>query len=203
MPEPYPYNSYAFSETSKRAIQASIDLSKDLKDESVATGHLIYGLAKDPSVCLHHIFKDLNVDPDMFSGYVKSLPREAEGFRDTVFNRHVFTVFERAQQTSKHLGAKIIEPEHIALALMSVKAGSCYETLKEFSIDPDYVRLLIMEALGLEVEDAPEVALVNFVEGTLLAGSNAVNEYFVRNGAHAIRLASSAIRMASSPTRMT
>ena len=40
--------------------------------------------------------------------------------------------------------------------MLSVKAGSCYETLKEFSIDPDYVRLLILEAMGLETEDAPD-----------------------------------------------
>ena len=110
----------------------------------------------DESTCLHHIFKDLNVDPDMFSGYVQSLPREAEVYDDNPFNRHVHTVFERARETAQALGSKQVIPEHLAIAAMSVRAGSCYETLKEFSIEPDYVQGLILEAMGLEPEDAPE-----------------------------------------------
>ena len=118
---------------------------------------MIYGLTVDPSVCLFHIFRDLNVDPDMFSDYVQSLPREPESERGAPYNRHCHTVFERARETAEQLGCKgNVQPEHIAVALLSVKAGSCYETLKEFSIDPDYVRLLIMESMGLETEDAPD-----------------------------------------------
>ena len=145
-----------FSPKAQAAIKAAEELAERLGDKSVATGHLIYGLALDPSVCLHHIFKDLNVDPEMFSGYVNSLPREPAGQNGAQFNRHVTTVFERARETAKKLGEKIVLPEHIAVAMMSVKSGSCYETLKEFSIDPDYVRILIMESLGLLTEDAPD-----------------------------------------------
>jgi ATP-dependent Clp protease ATP-binding subunit ClpB len=152
----YPFDQFSFSAKSQTAIKAALELAQTLQDQSVATGHLIYGLTVDSSVSLHHIFKDLNVDPDMFSLYVKGLPRESEGFRGTSFNRHVHTVFERAQQTAQELGSKLVEPEHMAIAMMSVKAGSCYETLKEFSIDPDYVRLLVLESMGLEAEDAPE-----------------------------------------------
>ena len=144
------------SEKTQRAFKAAEELAERLGDKSVATGHLIYGLTADQSVVLHHIFKDLNVDPEMFAGYVQSLPREPEVQRGAPFNRHVHTVLERARETAAKLGSKVIEPEHIAVALMSVKTGSCYETLKEFSIDPDYVRLLIMESMGLESDDAPD-----------------------------------------------
>ena len=137
------------------AIKKAEELAQLLADESVATGHIIYGLTVDQSVCLNHIFQDLNVDPDMFSGYVKSLPREP-AVPNGPFNRHVKTVFERAKDAARQLGSTVVEPEHLALALLSVKAGSCYETLKEFSVDPDYVRILIMEALGLEADDAPD-----------------------------------------------
>ena len=145
-----------FSPQAQKAVRAAEQLAQQLGDKSVATGHLIYGLTADPSVCLHHIFKDLNVDPDMFSGYVQSLPREPEVQKGAPYNRHVQTVFERARETAAKLGAKRVDPEHLAVALMSVKTGSCYETLKEFSVDPDYVRLLVMESLGLESEDAPD-----------------------------------------------
>ena len=44
----------------------------------------------------------------------------------------------------------------MALALLSIKAGSCYETLKEFSIDPEYVQQLILQSMGLAPEMVPE-----------------------------------------------
>ena len=88
-----------FAEKTVQAIQCAQELAKRLGDESVATGHVIYGLTVDRSVCLHHIFQDLNVDPDMFSGYVKSLPREP-AVPNGPYNRHVKTVFERAKDAA-------------------------------------------------------------------------------------------------------
>jgi ATP-dependent Clp protease ATP-binding subunit ClpA len=144
-----------FAEKTVQAIKKAEELAKQLGDESVATGHLIYGLTVDKSVCLHHIFQDLNVDPDMFSGYVQSLPREPAAMSGP-YNRHVNTVFERAKDAAQQLGSKKVQPEHLALALLSVKAGSCYETLKEFSIDPAYVQTLILQAMGVDPEMVPD-----------------------------------------------
>jgi len=145
-----------FSEKSTKAVQEAQALAERLGDESVATGHLVYGLSIDPAVCLFHIFRDLNVDPDMFASYVKSLPREPEMEHGGPFNRHCRTVFDRGRETAETLNAEQVDPEHLAIALLSVKAGSCYETLKEFSIDPDYVRMLILESMGLEAEASPD-----------------------------------------------
>ena len=117
-----------FSDKSILATQKAEELAKQLNDESVATGHLIYGLSIDQSTCLHHIFLDLNVDPDMFSGYVNSLPREPEE-PGGPWNRHCRTVFGRARDAAQQLGSKTVLPEHLALAVLSIKAGSCYETL--------------------------------------------------------------------------
>lgn len=144
-----------FAEKTVLAIKKAEELAQQLADESVATGHVIYGLTVDRSVCLHHIFHDLNVDPDMFSGYVQSLPREP-GVNNGPFNRHVRTAFERAKDAAQQLGGKKVEPEHLALALLSIKSGSCYETLKEFAIDPAYVQTLILQAMGLDPEIVPE-----------------------------------------------
>ncbi len=144
-----------FAEKTVIAIRKAEELAKELNDESVATGHLIFGLTVDRSVCLNHIFQDLNVDPDMFRKYVNDLPREPS-VPNGPFNRHVRTAFERAKDASQQLGGKKVEPEHLALALLSVKAGSCYETLKEFAIDPAYVQTLILQAMGLDPEVVPE-----------------------------------------------
>jgi ATP-dependent Clp protease ATP-binding subunit ClpA len=144
-----------FAEKTVQAVKKAEELAQQLGDESVATGHVIYGLTVDRSVCLHHIFQDLNVDPDMFSGYVQSLPREP-GVPNGPFNRHVRTAFDRAKDAAQQLGNKKVLPEHLAMALLSVRAGSCYETLKEFSIDPAYVTSLIMQAMGRDASQAPE-----------------------------------------------
>ncbi len=145
-----------FDEKTVTAIRSAEGLAERLEDQSVATGHLIYGLSEDRSVCLFHIFRDLNVDPDMFAGYVRSLPREPEVEQGSPFNRHVHTAFERAAEAAQTLGSEKVEPEHLALAVLSVKAGSCYETLKEFSIEPDYVTGLIMESMGMEADEVPD-----------------------------------------------
>jgi ATP-dependent Clp protease ATP-binding subunit ClpA len=92
----------------------------------------------------------------MFSLYLKNLPSREPPVPNGPFNRHVHTVFGRAREAARDLGSKKVEPEHLALALMSVKAGSCYETLKEFSIDPAYVTSLIMQAMGRDASQAPE-----------------------------------------------
>ena len=144
-----------FSDKTILATQKAEELAKQLNDESVATGHLIYGLSVDQSTCLHHIFLDLNVDPDMFSGYVNSLPREPDE-PDGPWNRHCRTVFGRAKDAAQQLGSKAVLPEHLALAVLSIKAGSCYETLKAFSIDPEYVQQLILQSMGLDPEMVPE-----------------------------------------------
>lgn len=146
-----------FSDKSLKAVESAKQLAEQLEDGSVATGHLVFGLCEDTSVRLHHIFKDLNIDPDMFSGYVDSLPREPSmGEDQEPFNRHVRTVFERARECADEFGDSVVDPEHLAIALMSVRAGSCYETLKEFSIDPTYVQGLILESMGREPQDAPD-----------------------------------------------
>ena len=144
-----------FAEKTIQATKRAEELALKLKDESVATGHLIYGLTVDQSVCLHHIFQDLNVDPEMFSGYVNSLPREPE-IPNGPWNRHCVTAFDRAKDAAQQLDSKKVEPEHLALAVLSIKAGSCYETLKEFAIDPGYVQGLILQAMGRDPETVPE-----------------------------------------------
>lgn len=144
-----------FSAKAVKAVRAAEALAQRLDDKSVATGHLVYGLALDRSVVINHVFQDLNVDPEMFAQYVDSLPREPE-VPTSPYNRHVQTVFERARELAAKLQASEVLPEHLLVAMMSVRAGSCYETLKEFSIEPDYVAMLVMEALGLEDTDVPE-----------------------------------------------
>ena len=110
------------------ATEKAKALAEQLQDESVATGHLIYGLTIDQSVCLHHIFLDLNVDPDMFSGYVDSLPREPE-IPNGPWNRHCMTVFERARDAAQDLGSDL-EGGHLgggALLPLAQPRADCAE----------------------------------------------------------------------------
>ena len=67
-----------------------------------------------------------------------------------------YALFAHCFTCSKDLKSAEVEPEHIAVAILSIKSGSCYETLKEFSIEPSYVTMLIMESMGFEETEVPE-----------------------------------------------
>jgi ATP-dependent Clp protease ATP-binding subunit ClpA len=116
---------------------------------------LIFGLTQDKSGITHHLFVDVNNDPEMLSGYVAKLGREPAGEEGEPFHAHLFTVFERAREVKKALGDTVVTSEHLLIALMSIKGGSCYETLREFAVDPDDIRIECLEALGFEDEECP------------------------------------------------
>jgi ATP-dependent Clp protease ATP-binding subunit ClpC len=153
--DPYQPMFEDFSDRAKLAITEAEELAKRLGDKAAATGHLIYGLTKDRSGISHHLFMDLNIDPDMFSGYMQKLPREAATKDGSPHNKHLQTVFERAREVRKALSGSLVTPEHLLIALMSIKEGSCYETLKEFSVEPEDIRIECLESLGFEDEEAP------------------------------------------------
>lgn len=144
-----------FSDRAKRAIDVAKELAQKLGDGVTATGHLIFGLTQDKAGITHHLFLDVNIDPEMFSGYVARLPREPAGEEGEPFHPHLHTVFERAREVKKALGEGLVTSEHLLVALMSIKEGTCYDTLQEFSVDPDDIRIECLEALGCEDEECP------------------------------------------------
>ena len=38
---------------------------------------------------------------------------------------------------------------------MSIREGTCFDTLKEFAVEPDDIRIEVLEALGYEDEECP------------------------------------------------
>jgi ATP-dependent Clp protease ATP-binding subunit ClpC len=144
-----------FSDRSKMAIKEAEELAQRLGDKAVSTGHLIYGLTKDRAGISHHLLMDLNIDPDMFSGYVQKLPREVPAKDGSPYQKSFLTVMERAREVRKALAGTLVTPEHILVALMSMKEGSCHETLKEFSVEADDIRIECLESLGFEDAECP------------------------------------------------
>lgn len=72
------------------------------------------------------------------------------------FNRHCHTVFARTRELAESLGAQEVLPEQPVRGDDVGQADSCSETLKQFSIEPSYVTMLIMESMGLEEDHVPD-----------------------------------------------
>ena len=145
-----------FSDRAKLAVQKAQELAQQLGDKAVATGHLVYGLTLDRAGLAHHVFMDINIDPEMFSGYVAKLPREEANKDGGPWHRHLLTVFERSRQVKKALGGNLVTNEHLLIALMSIREGTCFDTLKEFAVEPDDIRIECLEGLGYEDEECPK-----------------------------------------------
>jgi ATP-dependent Clp protease ATP-binding subunit ClpC len=145
-----------FSDRSRLAVQKAEELAQQLGDKAVATGHLVYGLTLDRAGLAHHVFMDINIDPEMFSGYLAKLPREEASKDGGQWHRHLLQVFERARQVKKALGSNVVTNEHVLIALMSIREGTCFDILKEFAVEPDDIRIECLEGLGYEDEECPK-----------------------------------------------
>ena len=182
-----------YSQKALQAIETAKALAIELGDQSVATGHLIYGLTVDESSCLHHIFKDLSVDPDMFSGYVKSLPREPEvDGPDAPFNRHVTTVLERGAVFASQIGLPgrwrlIHELRQRGVELVSnAQVGAIQTDHVEYTVDGDERRadgdvvlvaecssdtnagVAVLEGAGVPVHAIGDCTGAGYIEGAML-----------------------------------
>jgi hypothetical protein len=51
-----------------------------------------------------------------------------------------------ARRRSTAAREREVEAKHRALAPLSVQVGSCFETLEEVSIEPEYVQSLVLQA---------------------------------------------------------
>ena len=147
----------ALSERARDAVEAAKRLANDYKDACTSTGHLIYGLTSDHLSVGNRIFNDINIYPEMFRDHLKKLPRETEGDGAKSLHPLVEEALKRSKQARQKLGGgKEITTDHVLIALLSLRDGTAYECLKEFSVEPDEISVEMLEAMGFELADLPE-----------------------------------------------
>lgn len=144
---------------SPRALDA-LDKAKALAREEGApcctTGYLIYGLTADHLSLGNRIFDDVNIYPEMFRDHLKKLPAETDPGNKQGLHPLTVLAIERGRDARKQLGdSKVVTTDHIMLGLLSIKEGSAYECLREFSVEPDEIAKELIEALGFEIESRP------------------------------------------------
>lgn len=140
----------------KDAFVKAEELAKEYKESRVGTAHLIYGLTADHLSLGHRIFDDVNIYPEMFRDHLKKLPRETEEPDENGYDPRIATAYERAKDIKKALGGgRHCTTDHMIIALLSVRSGSAYECMREFSVEPTEIINEIVEAMGFEVHDCP------------------------------------------------
>ena len=84
---------------------------------------------------------------------VKEIPEPETGYW---FDEKVALVLERARDGAEALGGGPVEPEHLALALLSLADGPASEILEEFSMDREDLKAEILAHMGVPVEECPD-----------------------------------------------
>ena len=72
------------------------------------------------------------------------------------YDPRIVTAYDRAREVKKALGGgRQILTDHYLIALLSVRSGSAFECMREFSVEPTEIINEIVEAMGFEIHDCP------------------------------------------------
>jgi len=145
-----------FSRRTMEVLEAARALKDRLGHGAVTTGHLVAAILEEEAGISRDVFWDINAYPDMFveeMARIKEIPPpESEYWFDDL----VGLVIERARDGAEALGGGPVEPEHLALALLSLAEGPAAEILEEFSMDREDLKAEILAHMGVPVEECPD-----------------------------------------------
>ncbi|HHI68073.1 MAG TPA: hypothetical protein ENJ97_01970, partial [Planctomycetes bacterium] len=157
---PQPVEPENFAEGFSRRTLEVLEAARALKDRlghgAVTTGHLIAAILEEEAGISRDVFWDINAYPDMFveeMARIKEIPVPGSGYW---FDDLVGLVIERARDGAEALGGGPVEPEHLALALLSLAEGPAAEILEEFSMDREDLKAEILAHMGVPVEECPD-----------------------------------------------
>jgi len=144
------------SEHAQEAMNKASALSRELGESCMSTGTLIYGLTSDHLSLGNRIFNDIKIYPEMFRDHLKKLPVMTEPGDRKGFHPLVKTAIDRSKICKQKLGGgSEIQTDHLLIALLSLREGSAYECMREFSVEPREISTEIVEAMGFEFDDCP------------------------------------------------
>lgn len=115
----------------KSAEQKMFENGKEL----IGTDYIISAVLDMPDLEISKILLQHNVSGEEFSSRLKDKSRECEYANRKLFTPCAKEVFECSSEIAKELGSSILKPEHFILALLKVKKGLAYQTLKEMGVD--------------------------------------------------------------------
>jgi len=138
------------------ALERGRELAREQGASCCATAHLIFGLTLDHLSLGNRILDDINIYPEMFRDHLKKLPKEIDPGEDSGLHPLVHLAIKRGKEAKQKLkNSKDITTDHVLLGLLSIKEGSAYECLKEFSVEPDEISKEIVEAIGVDITERP------------------------------------------------
>ncbi|MCB9880380.1 MAG: hypothetical protein H6834_01210 [Planctomycetes bacterium] len=145
------------TDRAKAAIDAARQLAESTGEPCIGTGHLIFGLTSDHLSIGNRIFNDINIYPEMFRDHLKKLPKESDEGDSNGFHPLVALTIDRGRKARRKLGGGTeTTTDHLLVALLSLREGTAFECLREFSVEPEEISLEMLEAMGFDMTDRPE-----------------------------------------------
>lgn len=143
------------------------DLSKDiirsaeqkmLEDgkELIGTDYILSAILDMPDLEISKILMQHDVSSQKFMEKMY-LERSCEYDNKKLFTPCAKQVFELSSELAKELGSSILKPEHFILALLKIKKGVAYQTLKEIGIDE---KALLNDILKPIEKQMPQALLI-------------------------------------------
>ena len=122
------------------AMNAALQVAKELGSSVVKPEHMVLGLLKSKKGIAYDIFKDSNVDDEeLASSIVKPIERQMP---------QALVVLKLAKQEARRLGRNVVGTEMILLGILSESTGIGFKVLNDLEISIKDARLVVENLIG-------------------------------------------------------
>jgi ATP-dependent Clp protease ATP-binding subunit ClpA len=127
----------------KRLLEFAVDEARLLGHHFIGTEHLLMAIARQHQGKAYHILKQVQVDAYSLYWQARAVLEGLPSTVSTFAYMSILAVLTSAQQEAVRLKSRLVEPEHLLLALMCDEDGATYRVMRELSISTERVRLTI------------------------------------------------------------
>jgi ATP-dependent Clp protease ATP-binding subunit ClpC len=149
-----------FTERARQVVATAQEESRTLKTGHVGTEHLLLGLLRERDGVSARVLASVDVTPDRARGEVVRIvgvgQHDAGG--QIPFTPRAKKVLELSLREALPLGHNYIDPEHILLALTTLKDGTAIRILSDCHADPERIRAEVLSSVTRPPEPAQPAA---------------------------------------------
>ncbi len=148
-----------FSRFTQKAIQVIMtgqSKAKKLKNSSIGTEHILYGILKDDDNVVVTSLKKINFDLNYLKNVVIDYLENNKGsfqLENIPFSPQVKLILSSAWDEARQLGHSYVSVEHIFLALLREQTGAASNIISQVGLNNDKIRDAVLSTLSESVGD--------------------------------------------------
>jgi Clp amino terminal domain, pathogenicity island component len=139
-----------FSESALKVLASAAEEAKTTGRKDVASEHILIGLVTVNTPASQHL-KDYGVRLGNVKSKVEQItgPAEATTSLELDFSPTARIIVDQSVREAKHSESKLVEPEHILLALLHNARGVASKVLEELAVDFNKLECSITDGAGV------------------------------------------------------